>query len=139
MSQSIHSREMRAAAAEARMLNQMTRRERQAYEAKQARSKRQVPSGTPVRLPVATPVHLPVATPVQARHIEESEFIADDDMFYEIQLRQAITDSLKSASQEEERQLILSMQYQCDLDLAREEQEKYDLDLAHELATKDFF
>ena len=88
MSQSTRSSEIRAAAAEARILKKMTPRERQAYEAEQARR----------RCRAQIPSFAPICVPDSARH---QVFDTRDMSLYDIELAQALAESSISAESED--------------------------------------
>lgn len=140
MSQSNHLRNLCAAAADQRKINEMTPRQRERYFAEQTRRQRQsqaklstrspaaAPTPAPAPAPAPTPASAP--TPVRTTQIRRQVFNPEDlPPFSDIEIEEALAKSMETAKAEQEKN---------DRALAKAEQDQFDHAYALELAARDY-
>lgn len=130
MSQTNHLRNLCAAAAEQRKLNEMTPRQRDRYFAEQTRRQRQSQAKLSTRSPAGAPTPAPAPTPARTTQIRRQVFNPEDlPPFSEIEIEEALAKSMETAKAEQEKNDHAS---------AKAMQEQFDHAYALELAARDY-
>jgi hypothetical protein len=132
MSQSNHLRNLCAAAADQRKINEMTPRQRERYLAEQTRRQRQsqAKSTTHYLTPAPAPTPASAPTPARTTQIRRQVFNPEDlPPFSEIEIEEALAKSMETAKAEQEKN---------DRASAKAMQEQLDHAYALELAARDY-
>lgn len=130
MSQTNHLRNLCAAAADQRKINEMTPRQRERYLAEQTRRQRQSQAKPTTYSPAVASTHAPAPTPARTTQIRRQVFNPEDlPPFSEIEIEEALAKSMETAKAEQEKN---------DRASAKAMQEQLDHAYALELAARDY-